>query len=164
MVWQHLMVVGASTMAVSTQKKSLIWTCDWVVLLIFLHRAVLWVKRTILVNGSWLTWSHCTVRSRFQNHVYKLFKHFFNVDNVLVWRFKGFDQGYQFRTVPAGTVGIYRTGQQSGTLDPPVSYWKKYRPYRPCTGRTGLVPAVPVNFGQYWPVQKFFFFFFFKVL
>ena len=59
--------------------------------LIFFHRAVLWVKRIILVNGSQLTRSDCTVQSRFQNHVYRLFKNFFNVDNVLAWRFKGFD-------------------------------------------------------------------------
>ena len=31
-------------------------------------------------------------------------------------------QGYRFRTIPAGTAEIYRTGQQSDTLDPPVSY------------------------------------------
>ena len=43
-------------------------------------------------------------------------------------------QGYRFRTVPAGTARIYRTGQQSGMLDPPVSYRKKYRPYRHHTG------------------------------
>ena len=71
--------------------KSLIWTCDWAVLLIFLHRVVLQVERIVLVNGSRLTRSHCTVRSKFQNHVYRLFKNFFNVDNVLAWRFKGFD-------------------------------------------------------------------------
>ena len=46
-------------------------------------------------------------------------------------------QGYQFRTVPAGMAEIYRTGQKSDTLDPPVSYRKKYRLYRPRTGRTG---------------------------
>ena len=50
-------------------------------------------------------------------------------------------QGYQFRTVSAGTAGIYRTGQQSGTLDPPVSYRKKYRPYRPRTGQFRAIPA-----------------------
>ena len=84
MVWQHLMVFEASTMAVSTlkKKKSLIWTCDRAISLIFLHRVVLWVKRIVLVNGSQLTRSDCTVQSRFQNHVYRLFKHFFNVDNV----------------------------------------------------------------------------------
>ena len=42
-----------------------------------------------------------------------------------------YEQGYQFRTVSVGTAKIYRTGQQSGTLDPLVSYRKKYRPYRP---------------------------------
>ena len=73
------------------KKISLIWTCDRAISLIFLHRAILWVKRIVLVNGSQLTRSTCTVQSRFQNHVYRLFKHFFNVDNVLVWRFKGFD-------------------------------------------------------------------------
>ena len=73
------------------KKISLIWTCDWAISLIFLHKAVLWVKRIVLVNSSQLTRSNYTVQSRFQNHVYRLFKHFFNVDNVLVWRFKGFD-------------------------------------------------------------------------
>ena len=57
------------------------------------------------------------------------------------------NQGYQFRTVPASTAGIYRTGQQSGTLDPPVSYRKKYLPYRSISG----------NPGRYR--KKFFFFF-----
>ena len=63
------------------------------------------------------------------------------------------DQGYQVRTIPAGTAGIYRTGQQSGTLDPLVSYWKKYRAYRPIAGNTGRYRA-------YRPVQKKVFFFF----
>ena len=63
------------------------------------------------------------------------------------------NQGYQFRTVPASTAGIYRTGQQSGTLDPPVSYWKKYRAYRPISSNTGRYRA-------YRPVQKKVFFFF----
>ena len=62
------------------------------------------------------------------------------------------EQGYRFRTVPTGTAGIYRTGQQSGTLDPPVSYRKKYRAYRayrPISGNTSRYR------------KKFFFFFFF---
>ena len=65
----------------------------------------------------------------------------------------------QFRTVPAGTAGIYRTGQQSGTFDPPVSYWKKYRPYRPHTGQFRAIPADTGRTGRYR--KKFFFFFFF---
>ena len=40
------------------------------------------------------------------------------------------NQGSQFRTVPAGMVDIYRTGQCTGTSTPLVSYRKKYRPYR----------------------------------
>ena len=64
------------------------------------------------------------------------------------------NQGYQFRTVPAGTAGIYRTGQQSGTLDPPVSYRKKYRPR---IGRTGQFRAIPAG-----TEKSFFFFFFFN--
>ena len=67
-------------------------------------------------------------------------------------------QGYQFRTVPAGTAGIYRTGQQSGTLDPPVSYQKKYRPYQSCTGQFRAIPAGTGRTGRY--KKKFFFFFF----
>ena len=66
--------------------------------------------------------------------------------------------GCQYRTVPAGPAGIYRTGQQSDTLDPSVSYRKKYRPYRPRTGRTGQFRAIPAG------TEKCFFFFFFKVL
>ena len=50
-------------------------------------------------------------------------------------------QGSQFRTVPAGTVGIYRTGTQIGTDNPPVSYWKKYRPDRPYTSQFRAIPA-----------------------
>ena len=73
------------------KKISLIWTSNKAISLIFLHRAILWVKRIVLVNGSQLTQLAYTVQFRFQNHVYRLFKHFFNVDNVLVWRFKGFD-------------------------------------------------------------------------
>ena len=60
------------------KKISLIWTCDRVVSLIFLHREVLWVKRIVLANGWRLTQSDHTVRPRFQNHVYRLFKDFFN--------------------------------------------------------------------------------------
>ena len=97
--------------------KSLIWTCDWAVLLIFLHRAVLQVERIVLVNGSWLTQSHCTVRSKFQNHVYRLFKNFFNVDNVLAWRFKGFDSKsfcfcFCFFFFFLGSVCLLRTPRQ----------------------------------------------------
>ena len=64
------------------------------------------------------------------------------------------NEGCRFRTLPVGTVGIYHTGQQSGTLDPPVSYRKK-------------ILAVPDNFEQYRPApgvptstEKIFFFFF----
>ena len=46
-------------------------------------------------------------------------------------------QGSQFRTVP------YRTGQCTGTDTPLVSYWKKYRLHRPCTG--GIRLFRPVN-------------------
>ena len=67
----------------------------------------------------------------------------------------------QFRTVPAGTAGIYRTGQQSGTFDPPVSYRKKYRPYRSCTGRTDQFRAIPAGTGRTGRYRKKFFFFFF---
>ena len=69
--------------------------------------------------------------------------------------------GCQYRTVPAVPVGIYRTGQQSGTLDPPVSYRKKYRPYRPRTGRTGQFRAIPAGTGRTGRYRKKFFFFFF---
>ena len=47
------------------------------------------------------------------------------------------NQGNQFHTVSAGTVGIYRTVLQSGTEYPYVSYWKKYQSYR----RNPTVPA-----------------------
>ena len=54
-------------------------------------------------------------------------------------------QGSQFCTVPIGMVGIYRTGKQTGSYNPPVSYRKKYQLYR-----------------LYRPVQKKVFFFFFS--
>ena len=64
-------------------------------------------------------------------------------------------------TVPAVPARIYRTGQQSDTLDFLFRTGKN-------TGHTGLVPAVLANFGQYRPVpgvpadtEKIFFFFFF---
>ena len=56
----------------------------------------------------------------------------------------------------------YRTGQQSGTLDPPISYQKKYRLYRPCTGRTGQFRAIPAGTERTNRYRKKFFFFFFK--
>ena len=74
-------------------------------------------------------------------------------------RTSSYTQGYQFRTVPASTAGIYRTGQQSGTLDPPVSYRKKYRPYRPRTGQFRAIPAGTGHTGRYR--KKFFYFLFF---
>ena len=40
------------------------------------------------------------------------------------------NQGSQFCTVPAGMAGIYHTNQETSTGTPPISYWKKYRPYR----------------------------------
>ena len=47
------------------------------------------------------------------------------------------NQGSRFCTVLASTASIYRTGKQTGIYNPPVSYWKKYRPYRPISGNTG---------------------------
>ena len=62
-------------------------------------------------------------------------------ETLYFWKYINFKtyymQGYRFRIVLAGTAGIYRTGQQSGTLDPPVSYRKKYRSYR----RNSIVPT-----------------------
>ena len=66
----------------------------------------------------------------------------------------------QFRTVPAGTAGIYRTGQQSGTFDSPVSYRKKYRPYRPRTSRTSQFRAIPAGTGRTGQYRKKVFFLF----
>ena len=60
-------------------------------------------------------------------------------------------QGYQFRIVPAE---IYRTGQQSGTLDPPVSYRKKYQPYR--FGHRYDIFRIPVNTGVPFRVYHYF--------
>ena len=47
----------------------------------------------------------------------------------------------------------YRTGQQCGTFDPPISFRKKYRPYQPISSNTGRYRA-------YRPVQEKSFFFF----
>ena len=69
------------------------------------------------------------------------------------------NHGCQYRTVPAVPAGIYRTGQQSGTLNPPVSYRKKYRPYRPRTGRTGQFRAILAGTGRTGRYRKKFFFF-----
>ena len=87
-----------------------------------------------------------------------IYSHFINLFRYAM----GMNQCCQFRTVPAGMAGIYRTGQQSGTFDPLFRTQKN-------TGCTGLVPAVLANFGQYRPVpgvpagtEKSFFFF--KVL
>ena len=57
----------------------------------------------------------------------------------------------QYRTVSAGTASIYRTGKQTGTVNPPVSYRKKYRPYRSISGNTG----------QYAQEKKFFFYYYY---
>ena len=55
-------------------------------------------------------------------------------------------QGSQFRTVPAGTASIYRSGQCTGTDNPLISYREKYRSYRPRTGCTGEIRLFrPVN-------------------
>ena len=72
-----------------------------------------------------------------------------------ITRFQYIEQGYRFRTVPASTIGIYHTGQQSGTLDPPVSYRKKYRLYRPRTGQFRAILAGTERTGRY--KNKFFF-------
>ena len=50
-----------------------------------------------------------------------------------------FIQGSQFSIVPAGTDGIYRTGQCIGTNNPLVSYQKKYRLYLLRIGCTGEI-------------------------
>ena len=51
-------------------------------------------------------------------------------------------QGSQFHTVPAGTAGIYRSGQCTGTDNPLISYQKKYRPYQLHTGEIQLFQSV----------------------
>ena len=51
-------------------------------------------------------------------------------------------QGSQFRTVPVGTAGIYRTGPCISTDTPLVSYRKKYRPYQPHTYFQKLATSV----------------------
>ena len=63
-------------------------------------------------------------------------------------------QGYQFRTVPASTAGIYRTGQQSGTLDPLFCTGKN-------TGRTSQFRTIPAGTGRTGRYRKKFFFIFF---
>ena len=52
----------------------------------------------------------------------------------IIW---SYFQGSQYRTVPASTAGIYRTGKQTGTVNHLVSYQKKYRPYWSISGNTG---------------------------
>ena len=72
-------------------------------------------------------------------------------------------QESQFRIVPAGTARIYRTSKQSSMYNPPVSYRKKHRTYRPCTGRTGQFRAIQagtMRTGRYKKKKSFFFFFF----
>ena len=54
-------------------------------------------------------------------------------------------QGSQYRTVPAGTADVYRTGKQISTINPPISYRKKYRP----------VPGVPAS------TEKSFFYYYY---
>ena len=50
-----------------------------------------------------------------------------------------FIQESQFCIVPAGTDGIYRTGQCIGTNNPLVSYQKKYQSYLLHIGCTGKI-------------------------
>ena len=45
----------------------------------------------------------------------------------------------------------YRTDKQTGTVNPPISYRKKYQPYRSISGNTG----------QYAQEKKFFFYYYY---
>ena len=83
-----------------------------------------------------------------QFHSYLCFLSSAKFDNLIIVSFTT-NQGCQFRTVSAGTTGIYRTGQQSGTFDPLFRTGKN-------TGRTGQFRAIPAG------IEKSFFFFFFK--
>ena len=69
-------------------------------------------------------------------------------------------QESQFRTVPAGTAGIYRTNKQSSTYNPPVSYRKKYRTYQPCTRHTSQFRAIQAGTMRTGRYKKKVFFFF----
>ena len=60
----------------------------------------------------------------------------------------GLNQGSQFHTVP---TRIYRTGKQSSTYNPPVSYRKKFQPISGNTSR----------YARYRPIQKKVFIFYF---
>ena len=109
-------------------------------LFIFLEIDVLVLIPNIPWMGPW--------RDGFERILVRLwhsgFERIFFWNELMYW----FYQGCQFRTVPAGTVGIYCIGQQSSMFDSPVSYRKKYRSYRPISGNTSRYR------------KKFFFFFF----
>ena len=63
-------------------------------------------------------------------------------------------QGSQFHTVLAGTAGIYRSSQCTGTDNPFILYQKKYQSYRLRTGCTGQIRLFrPVN--GYWAETSF---------
>ena len=72
-----------------------------------------------------------------------LAKYVVGIDDFIVWMEK--NQGSQYRTIPVSTAGIcrtvpagiYHTGKQTGTVNPPISYWKKYRPYQSISDNTG---------------------------
>ena len=58
-------------------------------------------------------------------------------------------QGSQYRTISAGTAGIYRTGKQTGTINPPVSYRKKYWPV------SGIPAGIEKKFFYYYYFLSF---------
>ena len=61
-------------------------------------------------------------------------------------------------TIPAG---IYHTGKQIGTVNHPISYRKKYQPYRPCIDRTGQFRAILAGTGRTDRYRKKVFIFYF---
>ena len=65
----------------------------------------------------------------------------------------GLYQGSEYRTVLAGMAGIYRIGQCTGTNTTPISYRKKYQPYRTRINHTGEIWLFR-SVNGYQPEQK----------
>ena len=66
-----------------------------------------------------------------------------------------------YRSVCTVPTGIYHTGKQIGTVNPPVSYQKKYQPYRPCIDCTGQFRAILTGTGRTGRYRKKVFIFYF---
>ena len=78
--------------------------------------------------------------------------------NILILLKKNYISKFDQESITRESI-LYRTGKQTSTYNPPVSYRKKYRPYQSISGNTGRYRAGRT--GRYKKKKSFFYYYYF---